>query len=88
VFCSFDRADWPEAVVAPREIANAGEMDGFLKTAVRLLERPLVCEGAAIRLEAGEAPRLERTALERCRIDALRCSATSGRPRAPAREPA
>jgi L-alanine-DL-glutamate epimerase-like enolase superfamily enzyme len=56
---------WMEACVVRETIGNAGEMNGFLKPVVRLLERPLRFERGAIVLEPGEWPCLEREALTR-----------------------
>jgi L-alanine-DL-glutamate epimerase-like enolase superfamily enzyme len=57
---------WMEACVARGRIANAGEMNGFLKPTARLLTSPLKFENGAIVLEPGFRPELDRTALARC----------------------
>ncbi len=56
---------WMEACAARGTIANAGEMNGFLKPVARLLERPLRFERGAIVLEPGDRPSLDRNALVR-----------------------
>lgn len=50
---------WMEACVARQHIANAGEMNGFLKPSSALLRQPLKAEGGAIMLEPGFVPRLD-----------------------------
>jgi L-alanine-DL-glutamate epimerase-like enolase superfamily enzyme len=50
---------WMEACVARRHIANAGEMNGFLKPTSALLRRPLRAERGAIVLEPGFVPQLD-----------------------------
>ena len=59
---------WMEACVARGRIDNAGEMNGFLKPALRLLEQPLVFDAGAIALTPGFAPVLDREAVARCQI--------------------
>ncbi len=56
---------WMEACVAARHITNAGEMNGFLKPAARLLAEPLRFERGAIVLEPGWSPRLDPAAVAR-----------------------
>lgn len=56
---------WMEASVARTRIANAGEMNGYLKQAAPLLANPPRFEAGAIRLEPGYRPRLDRAALAR-----------------------
>jgi L-Ala-D/L-Glu epimerase len=50
---------WMEACVARRHIANAGEMNGFLKPSSALLRHPLKAERGAIVLEPGFVPLLD-----------------------------
>lgn len=50
---------WMEACVARGHIANAGEMNGFLKPSSALLHRPLKAERGAILLEPGFVPQLD-----------------------------
>lgn len=61
---------WMESCVAREHIRNAGEMNGFLKPAVRLLRRPLAAEGGAVVLEPGFAPELDDQAVARCTVAA------------------
>lgn len=49
---------WMEACVAYRHLDNAGEMNGFLKPARRIVEAPLTVERGALVLEPGYRPRL------------------------------
>lgn len=62
-----DLGCWMEACVAVRAIDNAGEMNGFLKPDLRLLDRPLVMAGDAIRLD-GKARAVDRAALKACAV--------------------
>jgi hypothetical protein len=57
---------WAEACVAARAIDNAGEMNGFLKTATRLFANPLPFAGGAIRIPAGYRPRVDAAVLAAC----------------------
>lgn len=57
---------WMEACVARGRIANAGEMNGFLKPTAQLLKSPLRFENGAIVLEPGFRPELDHDALARC----------------------
>jgi L-Ala-D/L-Glu epimerase len=59
---------WMEACVARTLIANAGEMNGFLKPVDRLLAEPLQFADGALVLEAGATPRLDAEALSRCTV--------------------
>jgi L-alanine-DL-glutamate epimerase-like enolase superfamily enzyme len=59
---------WMEACVARTLIANAGEMNGFLKPVHRLLADPLRFAGGELVLDAGHAPRLDKDALSRCAV--------------------
>jgi L-alanine-DL-glutamate epimerase-like enolase superfamily enzyme len=56
---------WMEACVARTLIANAGEMNGFLKLVARLLVNPVRFESGAMLLEAGYAPRLDPDCVSR-----------------------
>jgi L-alanine-DL-glutamate epimerase-like enolase superfamily enzyme len=64
---------WMEARVAGELIDNAGEMNGFLKTAHPLLENPMPVESGAVVLDSSYWPRLDRAALERYAQATLRC---------------
>ena len=64
---------WMEACVARTLIANAGEMNGFLKPVARLLADPLRFADGALVLDAGYAPRLDAAARWR------RCTVGRGR---------
>jgi o-succinylbenzoate synthase len=59
---------WMEACVARTLIANAGEMNGFLKPVTRLLANPVRFSDGALLLEAGYAPRLDRDAVAKCTV--------------------
>ncbi len=59
---------WMEACIARTLIANAGEMNGFLKPVTRLLADPLRFEDGALVLDAGYAPRLDADAISRCAV--------------------
>ena len=67
-----DLGCWLEALVAARHIDNAGEMNGFLKTKVALLERRLAFESGAIALEEGRAPGLDMDSVQRFCVDSMR----------------
>jgi len=54
---------WMEACVARTLIANAGEMNGFLKPVARVLAAPLRFEDGALALDACYAPRLDAHAV-------------------------
>jgi L-alanine-DL-glutamate epimerase-like enolase superfamily enzyme len=56
---------WMEACIAHKLIANAGEMNGFLKPVARLLADPLPFDAGAVVLGAGYAPRLDAQAVSR-----------------------
>ncbi|HVL59143.1 MAG TPA: enolase C-terminal domain-like protein [Burkholderiaceae bacterium] len=60
---------WMEACVARELIANAGEMNGFLKPVTRLLANPLPFDDGAIVLPAGYWPALDPAALDRCTVE-------------------
>jgi L-alanine-DL-glutamate epimerase-like enolase superfamily enzyme len=59
---------WMEACVARTLIANAGEMNGFLKPVTRLLAEPLPFADGALVLDAGCVPRLEPQAVAACTV--------------------
>lgn len=59
---------WMEACVARGRIANAGEMNGFLKPAARLLKTPLKFEAGAVVLEPGFQPALDHDTLTSCTV--------------------
>ena len=59
---------WMEACVARTLIANAGEMNGFLKPVARLLANPLRFADGALVLDAGSLPRLDADAVSRCTV--------------------
>jgi o-succinylbenzoate synthase len=59
---------WMEACVARTLIANAGEMNGFLKPVTRLLQVPVPFADGALLLDAGCAPRLDPRAVAACRV--------------------
>jgi L-alanine-DL-glutamate epimerase-like enolase superfamily enzyme len=52
-------ACWMEACVARTTIANAGEMNGFLKPVARLFAEPLPFVNGAIELPGGYRPQLD-----------------------------
>jgi o-succinylbenzoate synthase len=60
-----DLGCWMEACVAARVIDNAGEMNGFLKTAGSLFRRPLVVEDGTLVVPESFEPEIDRAALER-----------------------
>ncbi|MDB5811679.1 MAG: hypothetical protein JWN94_3801 [Betaproteobacteria bacterium] len=60
---------WMEACIARDRINNAGEMNGFLKPATSLLERPLNFQNGAIALEPEFRPRLNHEAVARCTLE-------------------
>jgi L-alanine-DL-glutamate epimerase-like enolase superfamily enzyme len=62
---------WMEACVAVHGIANAGEMNGFLKVGARLFQNPLECVNGSISMPAGYAPIVDRDMLERHTLRAL-----------------
>jgi L-alanine-DL-glutamate epimerase-like enolase superfamily enzyme len=59
---------WMEACVARRHIANAGEMNGFLKPTAPLLQHPLRAARGAVVLEPGFAPVLDEAQLARVTV--------------------
>jgi o-succinylbenzoate synthase len=66
-----DPGCWLEAGVAAACIDNAGEMNGFLKTDIALLDSPLRFEAGAIGLAADCEPRLNMDNVQRCCVDAI-----------------
>ena len=62
---------WMEACAARGRINNAGEMNGFLKPAARLLKTPLKFDNGAVVLEPGFRPELDQDALARCTVAKL-----------------
>jgi len=63
-------ACWMEACVGARTIANAGEMNGFLKVRQGLFADPLPYRRGAIEMPAGYWPRIDPQALRRCTLHA------------------
>ncbi len=59
---------WMEACIARGRINNAGEMNGFLKPAARLLKNPLEFRNGAIVLAPGYRPQLDGAAVARCTV--------------------
>jgi L-alanine-DL-glutamate epimerase-like enolase superfamily enzyme len=66
---------WMEACVAVHGIANAGEMNGFLKVGARLFQDPLECANGSIRMPAGYSPVVDRGNLERHTLRTVRFGA-------------
>ena len=60
---------WMEACIARARLNNAGEMNGFLKPAARLLANPLRFERGAIVLEPGYRPQLDAAAVAKCTVE-------------------
>jgi len=63
-----DLGCWMELCVALGNVKTAGEMNGFLKTPVQLLEPALTCEGASVILD-GSMPKINLDAVEHHAID-------------------
>ena len=63
-----DLGCWMELCVALGNVKTAGEMNGFLKTPVQLLEPVLKCEGASVILD-GSMPRINLDAVRGHAID-------------------
>ena len=59
---------WMEACVARGRIASAGEMNGFLKPAARLLKNPLEFNHGAIVLAPAYRPELDAAAVAACTV--------------------
>ena len=59
---------WMEACVARGRIDNAGEMNGFLKPAARLLKNPLEFNRGAIVLAPAYHPELDAAAVAACTV--------------------
>lgn len=70
---------WLEAIVAAKHIDNAGEMNGFLKTAAVLLDPGLAFESGAVRLAAHHLPRLNMENMKRYSVDTFRVARVAGR---------
>lgn len=66
-----DLGCWMEACVAARHIDNAGEMNGFLKPATRLLAEPLAFRDGAIEIPANWVPRVDVANLDRLAIQKM-----------------
>ena len=64
---------WMEACAMPGHVDNAGEMNGFLKTPVQLLDPPLTMAGDEIVLP-GELPRLNQSAVDDVTVRSQRWS--------------
>ena len=64
------RPNWP-----PRQIDNAGEMNGFLKARAPLFRNALDFGDGAMRLKADYAPQLDSDSLEAYLLDSLTCGA-------------
>ena len=58
-----DPGCWMEACVARTHIANAGEMNGFLKPRQTLFEKPIAVEKGAMILAPGKMPQPDAKAL-------------------------
>lgn len=63
-----DLGCWMELCVALGNVKTAGEMNGFLKTPVQLLEPALKCEGASVILD-GSMPRINLDAVRHHAIE-------------------
>jgi L-alanine-DL-glutamate epimerase-like enolase superfamily enzyme len=70
---------WMEACIARSTIANAGEMNGFLKPSTRLLRQPLAEDRGAIALAAGFEPSLDDAAVGRVAVGTETFSAPRAR---------
>ncbi len=60
---------WMETCVARDLVANAGEMNGFLRTKEPIVTNPLVVEKGSVQLPADYWPELDRGKLERFAVD-------------------
>ena len=69
---------WMEACVAVRTIANAGEMNGFLKARERLFANPLQFADGAIVLPAGYVPQIDRASLQAHTLRSKKFAARGG----------
>lgn len=63
-----DLGCWMELCVALGNVKTAGEMNGFLKTPVQLLEPVLKCDGASVILD-GSMPKINLDAVKKHAID-------------------
>ena len=70
-----DPGCWMEGCIAARQIDNAGEMNGFLKTRAPLFRNALDFGDGAMRLKADYAPQLDSDSLEAYLLDSLTCGA-------------
>jgi len=61
-----DINNWMEACASVGTLETAGEMNGFLKSSVRLFRNPLLFDKGNIVLPAGYIPELDRAVLDRC----------------------
>jgi len=59
---------WMEACVARQHVANAGEMNGFLRQRAPVASEPMVVEGGRIRLRAGQAMALDEGRIAEARL--------------------
>jgi len=69
-----DPGCWMEACIAARHIANAGEMNGFLKARAPLFRDPLEFRDGAIVLNPGYRAGLDLANIEKYRVDSLVCT--------------
>src|SRR5205085_4787058 len=70
-----DPGCWMEGCIAARQIDNAGEMNGFLKTRSPLFPNALDFRDGAMRLKAGYSPQLDTASLDTYWLDSLTCQA-------------
>jgi len=70
-----DPGCWMEACIARTHIANAGEMNGFLKPVERLFEIPLAVKSGAMMLVPGRPRLVADTVLDRLAAETLRVAA-------------
>lgn len=73
---ALELACWMEACVGARVVANAGEMNGFLKVRQGLFTEPLQCRQGAIELPANYWPEVDTDALQRHTLQRRPFSAT------------
>lgn len=69
-----DLGCWMEACIAARHIGNAGEMNGFLKTSVPLLNSRLEVRDGAMVLKRTFSPRLDAGNIEKFLVDSVLCT--------------
>ena len=70
-----DPGCWMEACVARTHIANAGEMNGFLKPVERLFETPMAVRAGAMVLMPGRPRLVAEAVLDRLAAETLRVAA-------------